>query len=67
MCAVRGGCLRRVIGWAVNEHMHTDLVQPALAMAMAMRGELAEEIIVHTDRGCSTPLRSSRGSSADTT
>jgi putative transposase len=32
--------------------MHTDLVQAALAMAVAMRGELAEEVILHADRGC---------------
>ncbi len=26
LCAVRDGCSRRVIGWAVHEYMHTDLV-----------------------------------------
>ncbi len=49
MCAVRDGCSRRVIGWAVDEHMHTDLVESAVAMAVAMRGELAEEVIMHAD------------------
>jgi hypothetical protein len=49
---VRDGCSRRVIGWAINEHLHTDLVESALAMAVAMRGELAEEVILHADRGC---------------
>jgi transposase InsO family protein len=24
LCAVRDGCSRRVLGWAVDEHMHTD-------------------------------------------
>jgi putative transposase len=52
ICAVRDGCSRRVIGWAIDEHMHTDLVQAALEMAVAMRGELAEEVILHADRGC---------------
>ena len=52
MCAVRDGCSRRVIGWAIDEHMHTDLVQAALSMAVAMRGELADEVILHADRGC---------------
>jgi putative transposase len=31
--------------------MRTDLVQPALAMAVAMRGQLADEVIMHADRG----------------
>ena len=51
LCAVRDGCSRRVIGWAVDEHLHTDLVQAALTMAVAMRGELAEQVILHADRG----------------
>jgi putative transposase len=66
LCAVRDGCSRRVIGWAIAEHMHTDLVQAALAMAVAMRGELAEEVILHADyaevcvkpRVCGDGLRS---------
>jgi putative transposase len=52
LCAVRDGCSRRVIGWAVEEHMHTDLVQAALTMAVAMRGEIAQQVILHADRGC---------------
>jgi putative transposase len=52
LCAVRDGCSRRVIGWAVDEHMHTDLVESAVAMAVAMRGDLADEVILHADRGC---------------
>ena len=44
LCAVRDGCSRRVIGWAIDEHLHTDLVQAALSMAVAMRGELAEQV-----------------------
>ncbi|MGH3958011.1 IS3 family transposase [Mycobacterium sp.] len=52
LCAVRDGCSRRVIGWAIDEYLHTDLVQAALAMAVAMRGELAEQVILHADRGC---------------
>jgi len=47
------GCRsRRVIGSAIDEHMHADLVESALAMAVAMRGELAETVMVHADRGC---------------
>jgi putative transposase len=52
LCAVRDGCSRRVIGWAIDEHMHTALVQAALAMAVAMRGQLAGQVILHADRGC---------------
>ena len=47
-----GVCSRWVIGWAIDEHLHTDLVQAALEMAVAMRGQLAEQVILHADRGC---------------
>jgi transposase InsO family protein len=52
LCAVRDGCSRRVIGWAIDEYLHTDLVEAALAMAVAMRGKLADAVILHADRGC---------------
>jgi putative transposase len=52
LCAVRDGCSRRVIGWAIDDHLRTELVQAAVAMAVAMRGELADEVILHADRGC---------------
>jgi putative transposase len=52
LCAVRDGCSRRVIGWAIGEYLHTDLVQAAVAMAVVLRGELAEQVILHADRGC---------------
>lgn len=52
LCAVRDGCSRRVIGWAIDDHMRTDLVESAVAMAVAMRGELADEVILHADGGC---------------
>ena len=42
---------RRVIGWAVDEHMRADLVEDALRMAITMRGELTEKVTFHTDRG----------------
>jgi len=32
--------------------MRTDLVRAVLATAVAMRGELADELILHADRGC---------------
>jgi transposase InsO family protein len=52
LCVVRDGCPRRVIGLAIDEHLRTDLVTAALAMAVAMRGELAQMVIMHADRGC---------------
>ncbi|XTP35529.1 DDE-type integrase/transposase/recombinase [Mycobacterium sp. TJFP1] len=52
LCAVRDGHSRRVIGWAIDEHPHTDLVEAAVAMAVTMRGQLAEQVVWHADRGC---------------
>jgi putative transposase len=52
LCAVRDGCSRRVIGWAIDDHMRTELLESAVAMAVAMRGELADGVILHADRGC---------------
>ncbi|WP_086009213.1 IS3 family transposase [Mycobacterium xenopi] len=52
LCAVRDGCSRKVIGWAIDDYLHTDLVQAAVEMAVAMRGELAEQVVLHADRGC---------------
>ncbi|ETW22632.1 IS3 family transposase [Mycobacterium gastri] len=52
LCAVRDGCSRRVIGWAIDDYLHTDLVQAAVQMAVAMRGERAEQVVLHAERGC---------------
>ncbi len=52
LCAVRDGHSRRVVGWAIDDHLHTDLVESALTMVVAMRGALAEQVIFHADRGC---------------
>ncbi len=40
LCAVRDGCSRRVIGWAIADHLRTDLVEEALRMAITLRGTL---------------------------
>lgn len=42
---------RRVIGWAIAEHMRADLVEDALKMAITLRGELPAHVVFHTDRG----------------
>lgn len=41
---------RRLAGWAVADHMRTDLVLDALAAAERTRGSLAGAVI-HTDHG----------------
>ena len=40
---------RRVIGWAIDEHMRADLVQDALAMAITLRGDLPDKVVFHSD------------------
>ena len=42
---------RRVIGWAIADHMRTDLVEDALKMAIALRCERPSQVIFHADRG----------------
>ena len=40
LCAIRDGCSRRVVGWAIEDHLRTDLVEAALRRAVTLRGEL---------------------------
>jgi putative transposase len=42
---------RRVVGWALADHMRTELVEDALKMAFAQRAP-EEGVIFHSDRGC---------------
>jgi len=42
---------RRVIGWAIADHMRTDLIEDALKMAIALRGDWPPKVIFHSDRG----------------
>jgi putative transposase len=51
LCAIRDGCSRRVLGWAVEDHMRTDLVEAALRRAVTLRDELPGKVIFHADRG----------------
>jgi len=51
LCAVRDGCSRRVLGWAIEDHMRTDLVEAALRQAVTLRGELPDDVVFHADRG----------------
>lgn len=43
-------CSRRVAGWAIAEHMRTELVEDALNAAHALRGTL-EGAVFHSDHG----------------
>ncbi len=42
---------RKVVGWALGDHMRTELVEDALSMAFTTRRP-AEGVIFHSDRGC---------------
>jgi len=42
---------RRVAGYAIADHLRTELVSAALANAVAARGP-APGVIFHADRGC---------------
>jgi len=43
-------CSRRVTGWAIADHMRTELVEDALQAAAALRGTLAGSVF-HSDHG----------------
>jgi len=42
---------RRVVGWALADHMRTELVEDALSMAFSTRRP-EKGVIFHSDRGC---------------
>jgi putative transposase len=42
---------RRIVGWAMADHMRTELVENALTMALSTRRPDAG-VIFHSDRGC---------------
>ena len=43
---------RSVVGWAIDDHRHTGLVESALTTAVAIRGALGEQAIFHAERHC---------------
>jgi len=51
LATVIDACSRRVIGWAIADHLRTDLVQDALKMAITLRGDLSTKVVFHADRG----------------
>ena len=50
---------RKVVGWALADHMRTELVEDALTMAFANRRP-DEGVIFHSDRGCQYTSRGLR-------
>jgi putative transposase len=50
LAAVLDGCARRVVGWAMAEHLRVELALDALAMALEQR-QPAQGLIHHSDRG----------------
>ncbi len=51
LAAILDAFSRRVIGWALTDHLRTELALAALRMALATRRP-ATGLIHHTDRGC---------------
>lgn len=45
-------CSRRIVGWAMADHLRTELALEALGMAVAGRRPRGGELVHHTDRGC---------------
>jgi len=51
LAAVLDACSRRVVGWAMADHLRTELVLDALDLALATRRPAAG-LVHHSDRGC---------------
>ena len=43
---------RRVVGWAMADHLRTELAEAALRMVLTVRRPADGELVHHTDRGC---------------
>lgn len=43
---------RKIVGWAVSQSLHTDVVQDALRAAVQARQPDAHQLLLHSDRGC---------------
>jgi putative transposase len=55
---------RRVVGWALADHMRTELISDALLMAFGNRRP-AKGVIFHSDRGCQYTSRDFRQLAVD--
>ena len=56
-CVVRDGCSRRVLGWAMDTHQDTNLVERALVMAKTLRGDFPGRVVFHADRGAQQAVK----------
>ena len=50
LAIVLDACSRKVVGWAMENHLRTELVLAAINMALAQRRP--EGVIHHSDHGC---------------
>jgi len=48
---------RRIVGWAMADHLRTELALDALTMALQRRRPLLGPLVHHTDRGCQYTAR----------
>lgn len=51
LAAVTDGHSRRILGWAMDSHMGSFLVEKALRMAHTLRSEVPDDVVFHADRG----------------
>lgn len=51
LATVIDGCSRRMVGWAVADHMREELVMDALRMAVDNRRPKKGDVVFHSDRG----------------
>jgi putative transposase len=56
---------RRVVGWALADHLRTALALEALELALGQRRPVAGELVHHTDRGCQYTAHAYRAILAD--
>lgn len=51
LAVILDGFSRRVVGWALADHLRAELALPALEMALARRDVTAGALVHHSDRG----------------
>jgi putative transposase len=59
LAVVIDACSRRVVGWAMADHLRTELVLDAVGMALFTRQPERGQLIHHSDRGTQTGLNQS--------